>query len=219
MRLPARQGDQLRIGVAITIPEPYGSLLQAARGRFGDPAAPFIPPHITLLGPTVLEPSDVEEVERHLTAAASRHRPFVVHLRGTGTFRPVSPVVFVQVVDGIASCEALEREVRTGPLEQSLNFYYHPHVTVAHEVPEPDLDRAFEELVDFEATFVVSAFHSYEHGDDEVWRPVREFPLTGAVSSGSEATARRAGGTTTSAPRPRTPTGAAAPDASRVLDS
>lgn len=188
MRLPARSGDQVRIGVAITIPEPYGSMLQAARGRFGDPAAPFIPPHITLLGPTVVEPGDVPQVERHLTDAAARHRPFVVHLRGTGTFRPVSPVVFIQVVDGIASCEALERDIRTGPLAQDLNFYYHPHVTVAHDVAEPDLDRAFAELVDFEASFVVSAFHSYEHGDDEVWRPVRGFPLTGALPPATAAT-------------------------------
>jgi 2'-5' RNA ligase len=91
----------------------------------------------------------------------------------------VSPVVFVQVVEGIAGCEALERHIRTGPLEQGLRFNYHPHVTVAHEVSEPALDLAFVELSRFDATFVVHAFHSYGYGDDEVWRPVRDFPLTG----------------------------------------
>jgi len=179
VNLPETSGEQLRIGVAITVPQPYSATLQAARGRVGDPAAPSIPPHITLLGPTAVEPGDLAAVERHLEEVASHYRPFVLRLRGTGTFRPVSPVVFVQVVEGISGCEALERRIRTGPLEQSLRFNYHPHVTVAHEVPDAALDLAFVELSRFDATFVVHAFHSYEYGDDEVWRPVRDFPLTG----------------------------------------
>jgi len=178
VNLPERTGDQVRIGIAITIPEPYGSILQSARGRVGDPAAPFIPPHITLLGPTVLEPDEIAGADEHLAAVAARHRPFVLHLRGTGTFRPVSPVVFVEVVAGRAECEGLERDVRTGPLAQEARFEYHPHVTIAHEVADAALDRAFVELADFDASFVVSAIHTYEYGDDEVWRPVRDFPLT-----------------------------------------
>ena len=181
MSLPEISGEQLRIGVAVTVPQPFFATLQAARGRVGDPAAPSVPPHITLLGPTAVEPGDLAAVERHLQEVASHYRPFVLRLRGTGTFRPVSPVVFVQVVEGIAGCEALECHIRTGPLEQGLRFNYHPHVTVAHEVAEAALDRAFVELSRFDATFVVHAFHSYECGDDEVWRPVRDFPLTGGT--------------------------------------
>jgi 2'-5' RNA ligase len=101
-------------------------------------------------------------------------------LRGTGTFRPTSPVVFVQVSGGLAECELLEKAVRRGPLERELDFYYHPHVTVAHHVGEEDLDRAFNELADFECRFEVSDFHLYEHGQDGVWRPVRTFTLDGA---------------------------------------
>ncbi len=180
MRLPERSGDQVRIGVAITVPEPYGSLLQSARARFGDPWAEFIPPHITLLGPTVIEHGDILAVDEHLEAVAARHAPFLVHLRGTGTFRPVSPVVYVQVADGVAGCEGLESSVRSGVLDQALRFHYHPHVTVAHEVPDPQLDAAFDGLADFDAAFVVESFHSYAHGDDGVWRPARDFSLTGS---------------------------------------
>ena len=56
---------------------------------------------------------------------------------------------------------------------------YHPHVTVAHEVPDDQLDAAFAGLADFDASFVVDSFHSYAHGDDGVWRPARDFSLTG----------------------------------------
>ena len=178
MRLPERVGDQVRIGVAVQIPAPHGPALQRARAGFGDPLADDIPPHVTLLGPTVVEPVELEVVTAHLEAVGRAHPPFTVHLRGTGTFRPVSAVVFVQVVRGIAECEQLERAVRTGPLAQELRFNYHPHVTVAHDVPEPALDRAFDELADFEAEFEVGSFQVFEHGDDGVWRVVRDVPLT-----------------------------------------
>jgi 2'-5' RNA ligase len=100
-------------------------------------------------------------------------------LRGTGTFRPISPVVFVQVSDGLAECELLERAVRRGPLKRRLDFYYHPHVTVAHHVPDERLDQAFADLADFECLFDVRDFHLYKHGGDGMWRPVRSFPLNG----------------------------------------
>ncbi len=182
MRLPERGEHQIRIGVALTVPEPYGSALQEARASFGDPLAPFIPPHITLLGPTVVAEDELDPLGVHLAEIASRFRPFVLHLRGTGSFRPVSPVVFVQVVEGISICEDLERAVRSGPLEQELRFNYHPHVTVAHEVDEEALERAFDGLAGFEASFVVDGFQSYHHGDDGVWRPVMTYPFTGQAA-------------------------------------
>jgi 2'-5' RNA ligase len=178
--LPERSGDQVRIGVAIAVPEPFGAALQDARARFGDPLARFIPPHVTLLGPTVVEPTELDAVSDHLGAVAAQVSPFPLHLRGTGTFRPVSPVVFVQVAQGIAQCERLETGVRSGPLAQRLRFHYHPHVTVAHDVSDDALDRAYGELAHYEAQFDVTAFSVYEHGDDGVWRPVRDYPLDGA---------------------------------------
>jgi 2'-5' RNA ligase len=177
VNLPERTGAQVRIGVAIAVPEPYRTALRAARRRFDDPEAEAIPPHITVLGPTVLEPEQLEPAARHLEAAAAATAPFRIVLRGAGSFRPVSPVVFAQVAQGIAECESLESAVRSGPLDQPLRFSYHPHVTVAHEVPDASLDRAFEEMADFSATFEVTELHLFEHGDDGVWRPARGFPL------------------------------------------
>ncbi|WP_454044485.1 2'-5' RNA ligase family protein [Cellulosimicrobium sp. Marseille-Q8652] len=179
MNLPERGPSQVRVGIAIEVPAPFGPELQAARARFGDPLAALIPPHITLLGPTVLDPEQLEEVGAHLAGVAAGAAPFRIHLRGSATFRPVSPVVFVQVVEGIAECEHLESVVRSGPLEQDLRFNYHPHVTVAHEVDDASLDRAFDEMAAYEAEFAVDGFHLYEHGDDAVWRPRRLFHLTG----------------------------------------
>jgi 2'-5' RNA ligase len=188
VNLPERGPGQVRVGVAIEVPEPFATELQSARARFGDPLASAIPPHITLLGPTVLDPEVLDEAHAHLLRVAATAAPFRLHLRGSATFRPVSPVVFVQVVEGIPECERLEQAVRSGPLEQELRFNYHPHVTVAHEVADADLDRAFDEMASYEAQFEVQGFHLYEHGDDGVWRPRRPY-LLGETTSGPGADA------------------------------
>ena len=166
------------IGVAIAIPEPWGTTLQDYRTDLGDATATMIPTHITLVPPTsVADDRAVAEVEEHLARVGAQHGAFRVRLRGTGTFRPVSPVVFVAVAEGIANCEGLARDARTGPLAVKLNFPYHPHVTVAHDLSDDLLDRAFAELADFECVFEASAFHLYHHGEGEGWVPKRAFPL------------------------------------------
>ncbi|MCF2530014.1 2'-5' RNA ligase family protein [Yinghuangia soli] len=167
------------IGVSLAIPEPWGGQLQAWRASFGDPLARAIPTHVTLLPPTEVEDASLDAIEAHLLGVAARERAFPMILRGTGTFRPTSPVVFIQVARGIPDCERLEQAVRSGPLLRGLHFPYHPHVTVAHHLPDPVLDRAFDKLSGYEASFEVRGFSLYEHGDDEVWRPRRAFPFGG----------------------------------------
>lgn len=167
-------GDKT-IGVAIPIPDPYGPQLQRARQSFGDPLARSIPTHITLVPPLRVTAEALPEIERHLRAVAAEERPFPILLRGTGTFRPVSPVVFVALAIGISECENLEGRVRRGPLDRTPDFPYHPHVTVAHHLPDDLLDRAFKELAEYEAEFPVWGFSLYEHGADGMWRPERDF--------------------------------------------
>ena len=181
MHLPERSAGQVRIGVALQVPAPYGTLVQAARARVGDPLAHAIPPHITLLPPTVVDREQLPVVVSHLADIAAVHAPFVVSLAGTGTFRPVSPVVFVNVTEGAERCALLERTVRSGILAQDLRFPYHPHVTIAHDVDETTLDEAARLLAGFEATYAQGSMRLYEHGDDGVWRTVARLPLTGTA--------------------------------------
>jgi len=169
------------IGVAIAVPEPWGSRLQGYRGSLGDPLAGLIPTHITLVPPTVVDEAMLPDIERHLGEVAARTSSYHVHLRGTGTFRPVSDVVFVAVAEGISGCEQLAAAVRRGPLDVDLAYPYHPHVTVAHDLPTDALDRAFEELADFECAFEVTDFHLYVHDDHAGWRPTRDFALLAAA--------------------------------------
>jgi len=169
------------IGVALAIPEPWASQLQDYRASVGDETATMIPTHITLIPPTEVLDADLAEIEKHLAAVARECRAFCIHLRGTGTFRPVSPVVFVTLAQGISQCEELAAACRTGPLDIDLAFPYHPHVTIAHHLPDDTLDRAFAELADFDSVFDAEQFHLYVHDDAEGWRPTQDFPLRPAV--------------------------------------
>ncbi len=165
------------IGVSLAVPEPWGSQLQEYRIGVGDESARRIPTHVTLLPPHEVEDSAMEVVQTHLADVASRIAPFRMHLRGTGTFRPVSPVVFVGVVEGISQCEQLAATVLRGPLAMERTFPYHPHVTVAHDVEDTRLDQAFVELQSFDAAFHVDRMWLYSHDESSGWRPQQAFPL------------------------------------------
>ncbi|MDN5854145.1 MAG: 2'-5' RNA ligase family protein, partial [Actinomycetia bacterium] len=114
------------IGVAIPVPDPYGSELRAHRASFGDPMAETVPSHVTLLPPTEVERDEIPDVIAKLDGLAAKHPPFTMRLRGTGTFRPVSPVVFVTVSEGISPTEVLASAVRGELLRGKLEFPYHP---------------------------------------------------------------------------------------------
>ena len=125
-------GDTIQIGIAVDIPEPWGGALTQRRVEAGDPLV--VPAHVTLLGPTEIPVAALPAVERHLAAVAAAHLPFTLHLRGTGTFRPVTQVVFVAVAAGISECELLAAAISRARAAPGARFPYHPHVTVAQDV-------------------------------------------------------------------------------------
>jgi 2'-5' RNA ligase len=171
---------EVTVGVAIAVPQPHAAALTRWRRRVGDPAADLVFPHVTLLPPTAVPAASIDDVEDHLAKAADAAAPFVMHLSGTGTFRPLSPVVFIQIARGVSDCEVLERDIRSGPLERPLDFPYHPHVTVAQQLPDEALDDAYDGLAGFVARFTVDSFVLFSRDEVGAWTWRREFPLGGA---------------------------------------
>ncbi|MCU0301890.1 MAG: 2'-5' RNA ligase family protein [Candidatus Nanopelagicales bacterium] len=170
----------ITIGVALPIPEPFLAELGAYRERFGDPLAHAIVAHITLVPPmAVRAEAHLAAVIAHLTEVAGRLVPFPLVLAGAGTFRPVSPVVFVPIAEGEREVRAAEAVVRRGPLDRPLQFPYHPHVTVAHDLAEEWLDQAEEAMAPYRAAFEVASLGLFVQGEDGVWRQRVEFPFGG----------------------------------------
>ena len=167
------------IGIVVAIPEPWSQLLVDWRAKVGDPQASLVPPHVTLLPPTEVAVADRTMIAGHLAQVARAHAPFDMHLSGTGTFTPVSDVVFVAVARGIGNCELIANDVRSGPLSRDLSFPYHPHVTVAHDVAGDMLELAYNGLCDLSAEFRVDSFTEFEQTPAGAWAVAREYPLTG----------------------------------------
>jgi 2'-5' RNA ligase len=169
--------ESVTLGVSVAIPQPHATVITNWRRACGDPAAERVWPHVTLLPPTPVPTARMHEISAHLCTAAAAARPFEMHLSGTGTFRPASAVVYIQVARGVPDCERLEAAIRRGPLERELDFPYHPHVTVAQDVPDPALDRAYDGLSGFVARFPVRHFVLFSRDEGGRWHWRREFPL------------------------------------------
>ena len=160
------------IGVAIDLPEPWGTQLTERRAEAGDPVAAYIRAHVTLLTPTEVAAAELPSIVEHLGGVAAGQAPFTLHLRGTGTFRPVTQVVFVAVAAGISQCEELHEGIVASPaISDVRRFPHHPHVTVAQDVAPDALDAVYAELAGFEARFQVASFTLFEHDDGGRWRP------------------------------------------------
>ncbi|GGH90171.1 2'-5' RNA ligase family protein [Arthrobacter liuii] len=162
------RSEEISVGVILGFPAEIAEELQRWRASFGDPLANVVPAHITLV--TTTPTQDWEAARRHVREVARRQSPFKVTIAGTGTFRPVSPVVFINVDDGFDECVDLHRKLQQGPLHRELPFGYHPHVTIAHDVAPESLDDAETVLKNYRATFPVVSMGLYEHDADGIWQ-------------------------------------------------
>lgn len=172
----------LTMGVAIAVPEPHGSRLREMRAAFGDRLAQTVPSHITLLPPLEVDLHDLDEICGRLDKAAGAVPSFRVRLQGTGTFRPVSPVVYVRVYSGYVATGVLAGQLRLAIGAPKAEFPFHPHVTVAHHLDDPALDHAHDVLRGYECEFEVEEFALYLHDDAAGWQPQRHFSLAPAPS-------------------------------------
>lgn len=178
MYVPACGPDEELIGVVIAVPEPWMSLLTEARVHLGDEHGINTPAHITLLPPTAVRKADRERLFEHLQAVAKSVAPFRVGVRGTGSFRPVSPVVFFNISEGAAQLSALEARIRAGITSEPRRFDYHPHVTLVHGVSDEVMDRALELGKHFQADWVVPGFRLDQVSPDGVYQSRALFNFT-----------------------------------------
>ena len=71
----------------------------------------------------------------------------------------------------------MEKSIRSGPLSCDLDFPYHPHVTVAQQIPDECLDDAYDGLSDFMARFRVDSFSLLERSEAGTWTKHADYPL------------------------------------------
>jgi 2'-5' RNA ligase/8-oxo-dGTP pyrophosphatase MutT (NUDIX family) len=179
--------------VVAPLPEPISTYVQAWRRALCEPTRDRIVPHITLAPPQSVPEEQVPAAIALVDQAAAAGVPGIVTLRGAATFLPDSPVTYLEVVGGGPALAALEAALRAEPLSRRTHPF-HPHVTVAQELPPADLEAAAAEFGDFHAAFPLAEIALMVQGGDQVWRPlhsaalgaselVREVPVAGAASA------------------------------------
>jgi 2'-5' RNA ligase len=156
---PAPHPDSL--GVIISMPEKLAAELNAWREQFAGPEAAAVPPHITLVSGRAA--GSWTRAAEHVRSVAAAGSPFTVSLRGTGTFAPVSPVVFLRLEQGVQECVELHEMLLEGPVEHLIEFEFSPHLTVAHDLDDDTMGRAETAMADFAAEFAVDSIGLYDY--------------------------------------------------------
>jgi 2'-5' RNA ligase len=128
-----------RIGVVVPVPGPRADRFRTVRRQAGDPFA-GLEPHLTLV--TGVQVGDWDAVLAHVRSVAATTAPFNVLFEGSGTFRPVTPVVYAAIAEGGPECVALHEALQSGPLGQPSPYPFVPHVTLAQNVDDAALDAA-----------------------------------------------------------------------------
>lgn len=163
----------LSICIAVAVPDPLATQIDSRRSPFQIMGRREMEPHITILPPRRVQRGEFEDLRAIFASVASVHSGFQVRLRGAGTFRPRSPVVYVRVEDADA-CKALALDLHL-VIEDSLERY-EPHVTVARRVPDDVLDEALQGFADFDSRFEVERVWLYVRSE-RVWMRQASLPL------------------------------------------
>ncbi len=171
MDVPTADDAHAVLGVTITVPDPWASQIRQIRSDAGDPLARTIVPHITLVPPVLIAKEDVPAVLEHVRAVAGRGAPFVVEMARSQTFRPVSPVVYLELARGADALGSLHDDLRSagGPLAGPPRFPFHPHITLAHGVADGALDEAATAGDSVRGTFLAQRISVHCLVEDGSW--------------------------------------------------
>jgi 2'-5' RNA ligase len=117
--------------LVIYIADPLGAFLDDLRRELVPQYNPHA--HVSVLPPRPIS-SDWRPASEQARSLTEGWQPFDVELTEIGIF-PVTNVVYVEVGNGAAELESMHRAINTGPLGFDEPFAYHPHVTLAQEIP------------------------------------------------------------------------------------
>ncbi len=134
---PGRPRAEERLNVfalVIYVPEPLGRFLDDLRRELVPHCNPHA--HVSVLPPRPLAvewPAASGQVRELLEGWA----PFDIELKGVEVF-PNSDVVYLEVGAGASELRGMHAATNAGALVYPEPFSYHPHITLAQEIPHED---------------------------------------------------------------------------------
>ena len=126
--------------LVIYIPDPLGKFLDDLRREL----APHYNPHahVSVLPPRSLT-VDWRTASAQLRAQAETWRPFDVQLTSLGIFS-VTDVIYLEVGHGAEELHRMHAATNADSLAFDEPYEYHPHITLAQDVPHEEVAEYFD---------------------------------------------------------------------------
>jgi 2'-5' RNA ligase len=126
--------------LVIYIPGPLGTFLDDLRRELVPHYNPHA--HVSLLPPRPLA-VDWRTASEQVRSLAVSWRPIEVELTALDIF-PVTDVIYLEVGAGAAELRRMHEAINTAALAFQDPFPYHPHITLAQEVPHERVAEVFD---------------------------------------------------------------------------
>jgi len=126
--------------LVIYLPDPLGGFLDDLRLEMVPGCNPHA--HISVLPPRPL-PVPPDAAIEEARGIVSGFAPFNIELGGIEKF-DVTDVVYISVANGADQLRRMHQSLDRGALAFPEPFAYHPHVTLAQEIPEGQVERLVE---------------------------------------------------------------------------
>jgi len=138
-RVPAEQRLNV-FALVIYVPDPLGRFLDDLRRALVPNCNPHA--HVSVLPPRPIA-GDWHTAGEQVRATTAARAPFDVTLTGIDIF-PLTNVVYLELGEGSRQMYALHQAMNTDALHFNEPFVYHPHITLAQEVPAAEVDSVRE---------------------------------------------------------------------------
>lgn len=138
-RIPAE--ERLNVyALVVYIPDPLGKFLDDLRRELVPGCNPHA--HVSVLPPRPLA-ANWQAAGDQVKAFAARQKPFSIRLGEIRIF-PVTNVVYIEVASGKEELYSMHDALNGNALEFEEPFVYHPHVTLAQEIPPGEVQAVYE---------------------------------------------------------------------------
>jgi 2'-5' RNA ligase len=138
LRIPAEQRLNV-FALVIYLPDPLGGFLDEMRRALVPGCNPHA--HVSVLPPRPLA-GDWQVAREQVRTLAEGWTPFDITLSNVAIF-PVTNVIYIELGQGAAEMYGLHSLMNTDALRFDEPFEYHPHITLAQELPAENVAEIY----------------------------------------------------------------------------
>jgi 2'-5' RNA ligase len=178
-----------RYAVVAYVRNPVGEFIESLRRELL-PGVPFLPAHLTILPPRVLQGSEAAALEM-VEEACRESSPFEVTMGDVETFVPVTATVFIRVAHAAYRMRELHDRLNTGILQADEQWPYMPHLTIAKFSQTEEAQRVYniahKRWNEFEGSrrIYLGQLTFVREKTEDCWIDLAPVPLGGTLVPGS----------------------------------